>query len=101
MFANSHKEYLQLLKEKAEFTAGLLLDAKAQLAEEDRVINELMYQNVNNFSERHSVHLLATHTSSLQIGTTKSWQDYVNPLAINTMLGSTYYKLRYIENRVL
>ena len=33
--------------------------------------------------------------------TTKYQQDYVHSLVINTVLDSTHYKLRDLENRVL
>ena len=37
----------------------------------------------------------------LRIGTTKFHQDYEGPLVIATLLDSTHYKVRYLENRVL
>ena len=52
-----------------------------------------MYQKVETFSGD-LVYLLVPHTYSLQMGTTKCRQDYVDPLVIDTVLNSTHYWLR-------
>ena len=47
-FANTHKNNLQVLKEKAKFIPGILLDYKTQQIQ-DRVPNASMYQKVDTF----------------------------------------------------
>ena len=65
----SHKDYLQLLKDKAEFLARILLDYKKQLRQ-DRLLNASMYQKVKHFKRKCAV-LVTPHTSFLQTGTTR------------------------------
>ena len=47
------------------------------------------------------VHLVAPHASSLQKGATRFQQDYMDLLGIDTVLDSTQYKMRDLENSVL
>ena len=52
------------------------------------------------FSEGNSVYLHVPHASFLQTGITKFGQDYTGLLVIDTVLDSTHYKFRDLENRV-
>ena len=49
-FVSSTINYLQLLKEKAELIASILIDYKTQMAQ-DKILNTSMYQTVETFSE--------------------------------------------------
>ena len=69
-FTTSHKDYLQLLKDKVEFIARVLLDYETQSAQ-DIVMNASMYQKVDTFLKHDLLYLLAQHISSLQTGTTR------------------------------
>ena len=40
------------------------------------------------------VYLLASHSSALQMSTTKFWQDFIGPLFIDTVLDKTHYRLK-------
>ena len=93
IFTNTHKDYLQLLKEKSEFIADILLYYSTQLTEE-KVLNVSMYQKVEPFCGRDLAYLLALHASCLQTGTNKFRQDNKCPLVTDTVLDSTHYILR-------
>ena len=98
--ASCHNNYLQLLKEKAKFVEGILLDYKAQDVER-RALSASLCQKVETSSEGNLVYLHGPHESSLLIEATNSWQDYIGPIVINTPFDSTRNKFRELENRVL
>ena len=59
-FAKTDKDYLQLLKEKLKFIAGILLGYSAQQAQ-DRVLNALMYNKLNLFRRWFGIFVSITH----------------------------------------
>ena len=52
------------------------------------------YTNEEIFQDDQMVYLLAPHSSALQTDTTKSKQDFIGPLFIDTDLDKTYYRLK-------
>ena len=40
------------------------------------------------------IYLLAPHSSALQTSTTKFWQDFIDPLFIDTTLDKMHYRLK-------
>ena len=72
-FVNSHKDYLQLLKEKTEFIAGILLDYKTSCLKK-RALNTSMYKKVESCSG-YLLYILVPNTSSIQTGRTKFQQQ--------------------------
>ena len=84
---------------KKRITAGILLNNKTQQAQ-DGVLNASMYQQFQSYSEGNLAHLLLPNTSSFQMWTIKLHHDYVGPFFNDTVLYSTYYKFRYLENSV-
>ena len=91
---------MQLLKEKVKSIADILLGYEIQQVQ-DSDLNVLMYQNVKPFSGRDLAYLLAPHTSSFQIRTTKFYHNYVDSLVIDTLLDFIHNNLRDFEIRVL
>ena len=77
--------------------AGILLEYRIQLVQ-DSICKASVCQTVETFSERDSVYLITHHASSLQMGTTKFHQDYACSFIISTVVNSTLYKLRNLEN---
>ena len=74
------------------------VDYKTQLVQE-RILNASIYQKVATLSGE-LIYLLAPHTPSQQMGTTKFCQGYVGPLVIHTMLEAIHYKMRDMEKRL-
>ena len=69
-YANTHKDYPQLLKDKPEFIAPILLNYKIQQVQ-DRVLKGSMYQRDKTFSDGNLIYFLASYAPSLQTGATK------------------------------
>ena len=46
------------------------------------------------FQDDQMIYLLAPHSSALQTDTTKSKQDFIGPLFIDTAIDKTHYKLK-------
>ena len=99
-FTSSHKDCLQLLKKEVLFIASIILYYKTHLVQ-DLVLNASKYQRVETFTDGDFVYLLAPHASFPSTGTTRFSQGYVGPSVTDTVLDSTHYKLRDLENRLL
>ena len=99
-FTNTHKDHLQLLKVKAEFTVDLLLDYKPQQAK-DRVLNASMYQKVKPFFRRsfgvsiNTTHIIPPDRNNLSLTRVFRSFGYQYSVRFQTL------NLRDLENRVL
>ena len=95
-FATSHKDYLQVLKDKAAIIASIMLDYKTQLSH-DRVKNA---SKVKNIFRRRFVIMLAHHASS----TERHKQILTGLHRVSVYWCSIRFytlKLKDLENRVL
>ena len=59
------------------------------------------FQNEEIFQDNQMVYLLALHASALQTNTTKSKQDFIGPLFIDTALDKTHYRLKDVTGLLL
>ena len=60
-----------------------------------------MLTNIETFEPNDLVYLLAPYSSSLQSKAQKFRQDYIGPLAIDTMIDDTHYLLKDVTGRTL
>ena len=74
-------------------TGRLLLEWRTQQALEFENKNR-QFTTEEIFENDQMVYLLAPHSSVLQISTTKSRQDFIGPLFIDTTLDTTHYRLK-------
>ena len=88
-----YQVYMRLLNARAKFVRDLDQKWKTQQALNTSMINE-MYEDVERFYENELVYLLSPHSSNLQTDTLKFNQDFVGPLAIDTVLDDTHYLLK-------
>ena len=97
-FATTYKNYQQLLKEKGAITNTHFHGYKTRQVQES-------FQCINDqkviFSKGGLVYLLPSQTSSLPNGKNTFHQVYLCPIASDTVLDSTHYKWRDLENRGL
>ena len=71
----------------------LLLEWRTKQALEYEKKNR-QYTNEEMFQDDQMIYLLAPHSSTLQIDTTKFKQDFIGPLFVDTALGKTHYRLK-------
>ena len=88
-----YREYYNLLLARAQLVGRLLLEwrTKQALEYEKRAKR---FRNEEIFQDNQMVYLLALHASVLQMNTTKSKQDFIGLLFIDTALDKMYYRLK-------
>ena len=88
-----YREYYNLLLARAQMVGRLLLEWRTQQALEFETKNR-QFTKEEFFEDNQKVHLLAPHSSALQISTMKFRQDFIGPLFIDTTLDKTHYRLK-------
>ena len=88
-----HREYYNLLLDRAQLVGNLLLEWRTKQALECES-RAKKFRNEKIFQDNQMVYLLALHASVLQTNTTKFKQDFIDPLFIDTTLDKTHYRLK-------
>ena len=89
----TYREYYNLLLARAQMVGRLLLEWRNQQALEFENRNR-QFTKQEIFEDNQMVHLLAPHSSALQMSTMKFRQDFIGPLFIVTTLDKTHYRLK-------
>ena len=87
------REYYNLFLARAQLVGSLLLEGRTQQTLEFENRNK-EFTKEEIFEDNQMVHLLAPHSSALQMSTTKFRQDFIGPLFIDTTLDKTHYRLK-------
>ena len=88
-----HREYYNLLLDRAQLVGNLLLEWRTKQALEYQS-RAKKFRNEEIFQGNQLVYLLAPHASALQTNTMKFKQDFIGPLCIDTALDKIHYRLK-------
>ena len=88
-----YREYYNLLLARAQMVGRLLLELRTQQALEFENRHR-QFTKEEIFEDDQMVYLLASHSSALQMSTTKFRQDFIGPLFIDTVLNKMHYRLK-------
>ena len=89
----AYREYYNLLLARAQVVGRLLLEWRTRQALEFENRNRQFIKE-EILEDDQMVHLLAPHSSALQMSTTKFRQDFIGPLFIDIALDKTHYRLK-------